>query len=598
MTSRTLYDMFLETVRAHSDSPAVGTRKSRTAQVETITYNELQAAVTKMQRALHGLGLQQGDRFALMFHDNRAEWAIADLASQALGVITVPIYGTLPASQVEFYLRDSDAAAIFVSDAKQRLKVEQVRGNLPHLKTIISLEQADETQGWLNYHELLERQGATADELATLARQVKPDDIATLIYTSGTTGDPRGAMLTHMNMLQTCDGVISDHIADLGPGDVMLSFLPLSHITERSGGQYMPIRMGACIVYSLGLLALTDEIQKSVRPTVLLCVPRLWESMHERFLDAVQKFEPRKRKLVEWAITVGEETAALRSRGKVIGPLLRAQHALAERLVLGNVRAQVTGGRLRYCVSGGAPLKPATARFFLGIGIQILEGYGMSECNIIAINRPNRQRIGTVGNIMPGTEIKFAQDGEILVRGQGRTPGYFNQPEATATTIDEEGWFHTGDIGEMSPDGYLSITDRKKDLLVLSNGKKVAPQLIEAQLKNSPYITEAVLFGDNQPTVVALLVPSFERLQEWATANSVAASSPSELLKLPEITKLFKKEIENCSRDLADFERVRDFRLAPQPFGIESGELTPTLKVKRKFVANKYSDLITSMMRG
>ncbi len=598
MPSRTLYNMFLETVSAHGDSPAVGTRKTRTSPVETLSYNQLAALVLNMQRGLLSLGLKRGDRFALMFHDNRMEWAVADLAAQALGIITVPIYGTLPASQVQFYLQDSGASAIFVSDSKQRTKVEEVRHNLADLKAIISLEPADNSGGWTNYTDLLGQPGPTDEELRTLSEAVLPDDVATLIYTSGTTGDPKGAMLTHANMLQTCDGVITDHIADLGPGDVMLSFLPLSHITERSGGQYMPIRMGACIVYSLGLIALTDEIQKSVRPTVLLCVPRLWESMHERFQDAVQKFEPRRRRLVEWAIKIGEEVAALRSHGKPIGPLLIAQHRVAEKLVLCKVREQVTGGRLRYCVSGGAPLKPATARFFLGIGIQILEGYGMSECNIIAINRPNRQRIGTVGNLMPGTEIKFAQDGEILVRGQGRTPGYFNQPEATAHTIDEEGWFHTGDIGSMSPDGYLTITDRKKDLLVLSNGKKVAPQLIEAQLKSSPYISEAVLFGDNQPTVVALLVPSFEKLQEWAQANSFSTDSLSELLRIPEVTKLFKKEIENCSQNLADFERVRDFRLVPKQFGIESGELTPTLKVKRKFVANKYSDLIASMMRS
>jgi long-chain acyl-CoA synthetase len=310
------------------------------------------------------------------------------------------------------------------------------------------------------------------------------------------------------------------------------------------------------------------------------------------------------RKIAEWGLGVGIETARRKSAGKGIGPILGVKRAIADKLVLSKLRAKVTGGRLRNCVSGGAPLDPQTTEFFLGIGIQILEGYGLSETNIIAINRPDHQRIGTVGNLMPNTEVKIAGDGEILVRGQGRMEGYYNKPEATAEAIDGEGWFHTGDIGELSPDGYLKITDRKKDLLVLTNGKKVAPQPIEALLKHSPYISEAVLFGDKSATVSALLVPDFDvkgrpaKLIAWAKERDLPTDDVPALLAHADVQKLFKSEVDKYTRDLADFEKIKRFKLVPQPFGIDSGELTPTLKVKRKFVAQKYSDLIASMSRG
>ncbi len=446
--------------------------------------------------------------------------------------------------------------------------------------------------------------GGTQPRLNALAQTVRADDTATIIYTSGTTGDPKGAMLSHANILQTPDGVVSDKIADLGPDDVFLSFLPLSHITERVGGHFLPIRVGACIVYSLGLLALTEEIQTAVRPTAMLCVPRLWENMHDKARDQIAKMDDKQRKIVEWGLEIGIDVAKRKSAGQSIGPILQAKHLTADKLVLSKLREKVTGGRLRNCVSGGAPLDPVTAEFFLGIGIQILEGYGLSETNIIAINRPNRQRIGTVGNLMPHTKVKIAEDGEILMNGQGRMQGYYNKPDATREAIDEQGWFHTGDIGELSADGYLKITDRKKDLLVLTNGKKVAPQPIEALLKHSPYISEAVLFGDKSATVMALLVPDYDakgkpaKLIAWAKEKNLPTEDIPALLVLPDVQKLFKTEVDKNTPDLADFEKIKRFKLVPQPFTIDGGELTPTLKVKRKFVAQKYADLLASMARG
>lgn len=604
MVSRTLYRMFQETVEKYGQQRAVGFRANKAADYTYWTYQDLDNKVRAFRRGLDALGLRQGDRIALISHENRVEWAVCDLAAQSLGIITVPIYGTLPAAQVAYYVRDSGARAILVADAKQRAKVAEFRQETPTLEFVIGMEgeQKDlEAECVLAFDEIYRRgEKAGRDEatLDTLTAAIQPEDVATLIYTSGTTGDPKGAMLTHSNLLQTPDGVVSEPIVSVGPGDVFLSFLPLSHITERVGGHYLPLRVGACIVYSMGLMAFAEEVQKTVRPTAILCVPRLWESMHDRFKDQLQKFPARRRRLVEWGVNVGKSVARRRSARRAVGPLLGLQHLIADRLVLSKVRDRVTGGRMRYCVSGGAPLDPETAEFFLGIGIQLLEGYGLSETSIIAINRPNRQRIGTVGILMPNVEVKLADDGEILTRGQGRMLGYYNKPEATAEAIDAEGWFHTGDVGEMSADSYLKITDRKKDLLVLSNGKKVAPQPIEALLKHSPYIAEAVLFGDKQSTVMALLVPAFDKLLPWTKSHSLPTDDTAALVASPEVQKLYKAEIDEHTPDLADFEKIRRFKIVSQPFGIDSGELTPTLKVKRRFVAQKYADLIAAMSRG
>ena len=602
--------MFAESVEAHPDRPAVGFHAAKSDPYTYWTYQELDAKVRAFARGLDALGLQKGDRIALISHENRLEWVITDLAAQYLGIVTVPIYGTLPASQVAYYVKDSGARAMLVSDAKQRLKVKQFRADTPALETVISMDgkpeelEAEATLPFDSLYTLGEEKGRAPDVLETLSSKVGFHDLATLIYTSGTTGDPKGAMLSHANVLQTPDNVVSGGIADLGPNDVYLSFLPLSHITERIGGEYLPLRYGSCIVFSLGLMALTEEIQTTVRPTAMLCVPRLWENIHDKAREGIAKEPEKRRKIVEWGLGVGIDAARRRSAGRGLGVALGAQHALAEKLVLSKLREKVTGGRLKNCVSGGAPLDAPVAEFFLGIGIHMLEGYGLSETNIIAINHADSERIGTVGPLTPKTEVKIADDGEILMRGQGQMLGYYNKPEATAEAIDAEGWFHTGDIGELSPRGYLKITDRKKDLLVLTNGKKVAPQPIEALLKRSSFIGEAVLFGDKASTVSALILPDYDargkpaHLLAWAKEKGLPTDDLDALLTNVEVLKLFKSEIDANTKDLADFEKIKKFKLVGHPFSIDGGELTPTLKVKRKFVAQKYADLIATMSRG
>ncbi|MCW3100841.1 MAG: hypothetical protein JWL77_6459, partial [Chthonomonadaceae bacterium] len=514
MSRRTLYQMFEETARQHGGEAAVGFRVGKAAELTHWTYNELAQKVKQFRRGLDAMGLRKGDRLAILA-ENRVEWAIADLAAQALGLINVAPYSSLPAAQVAFIVKDSGAKMLVLSDAKQIKKLKEFRADCPELQFVVAMEgeaEALAADNILPFAAVTERGEAEGRDEATLdqiAREVDPDAPAMFIYTSGTTGDPKGAMLSHMAMLQTPDAVMDEPIAKVGPGDQFLSFLPLSHITERVGGYYLPLRAGACIVYSQGLSHIGEEITTTVRPNIMLCVPRIFENIYDKFKDSLAKMEPDMRKKVEWGLKIGTEAAQRRSDGKGLGLALGLQDIIAEKLILPKIREKVTGGRIRFFVSGGAPLDRETATFFLAIGIQILEGYGLSETNIITINRPGKQRIGTVGNLLLNAEVKIAEDGEILMRGQGRMSGYYNKPEATAEAIDADGWLHTGDIGELSPDGYLKITDRKKDLIVLTNGKKVAPQPIEATLKQSPYIGEAVLFGDKQATISALLVPNF-----------------------------------------------------------------------------------------
>lgn len=590
MQPRTLYQMFSETVQQYGSRPALGFRTGRDQELQYLSYDDLAKRVRAFLRGLDALGLQRGDALAILA-ENCPEWAIADLAAQGLGLRLVAPYTTLPANQAGFIVSDAGAKAILVHDAKQLAKVRAFRSEANSLQHIIVLDSALKAEDTLTFEEVMQSQGKTDSELDSLIAKVSPDDIATLIYTSGTTGTPKGAMLSHTNVLHTPDAVVESQLAELNSQDVFLSFLPLSHITERIGGHYLPLRVGACIVYSLGLSALAEEIQTVVRPTFMLCVPRLWENMYSKAKEGLAKRPEKERKKIEWGIGVGERCALLRSQGRKPGLLLQVQLAIAEKLILSKIRAKITGGRLRYSVSGGAPLDTTTATFFLGIGVTLLEGYGLSETNIIAINRPQKQRIGTVGTLLPHVEVKIAEDGEILMRGQGRMQGYYHRPEDTSEAIDGEGWFHTGDIGEISPDGFLKITDRKKDLLVLSNGKKVAPQPLEAELKHSEYIGEAVLFGDRQPTVSALLVPAFDRLLHWAKEQGIEGNVEA-LLANDKVQRLFKEQVDKVNATLPDYERIKRFRLVPRPFSIEGGELTPTLKVRRKVVAEKYADLI------
>ncbi|MEP6755061.1 MAG: AMP-dependent synthetase/ligase, partial [Chthonomonadales bacterium] len=423
---------------------------------------------------------------------------------------------------------------------------------------------------------------------------VSPDATATIIYTFGTTGLPKGAELSHTALLHT--GIAARTIVPLDHSDVFLSFLPLSHIIERVGGHYLPLTIGAHIVYSQGVTALKKEIT-GVRPTVFLSVPRVFEYIQEAVFDQLPKQPPLKQKMFHIAVGIGDKVAILHSRGKRPGPFLNIAYGIAKKLVLEKVRERVTGGRDRFFVSGGAPLNAVTAKFFNALGVCLLEGYGLTECPVITLNRPGKSMPGTVGQVIPGMEVKIAEDGEILSRGPSRMRCYNGNPQATADAIDSDGWFHTGDIGNFDDMQRLRIVDRKKDIIVLANGKNVAPLPIEALLKSNPMIQEAVLIGDKQATISALIIPNWDQIAAALPELSISAKEPDAWLDNADVKKLIRKQLDTVAGSLADFERVKQFRLLAKPFSIEGGELTPTLKVKRKTVQEKYASLIAEMSK-
>jgi long-chain acyl-CoA synthetase len=425
---------------------------------------------------------------------------------------------------------------------------------------------------------------------------VAPDDLATLIYTSGTTGDPKGVMLTHANIVSNVHGGLAA-FGDIGPADVALSFLPLCHIFERMGGHYLLLQQGVTIAYAESVEKVPANMAE-VHPTIMLSVPRLYEKMYARVNEKVAGDSALKQRIFHWALGVGRKHFQARVEHLTPGALLRAQHGLADRLVFAKIRER-TGGRLRLFISGGAPLAREIAEFFGAVGLLILEGYGLTETSpVIAVNRPDKMKPGSVGPPIPGVEVKIAEDGEILTRGPHVMKGYYNKPEATAEVIDRERWFHTGDVGLVDAEGFLVITDRKKDIIVTSGGKNIAPQPIENQLKTNPLIAEIVMIGNKRNFPSALIVPNFDNLRKWAGVHGVTAASPEELVRDARVVALYDETVKALTKDLAPFERIKKIALLPREFTLEAGELTPTLKVKRRVVEQKYKDVIDRLYEG
>ena len=564
-----------------------------------VSSDEYRRAVEEVSLGLRALGLERGDRAALL-SENRPQWAFADMATLCAGAIDVPIYPTLTASQVLYILKDSEARLAFVSTPAQAAKVMEVRSQAPALRHVIGMEQgASFPPGVTTLEEVRAKGRAPLEARPTAVResaaQVKAADLATIIYTSGTTGDPKGVMLTHANIV--FDVTASTAAFDgLDQHDVALSFLPLCHIFERMA-EYLMLHHGVTIAYAEGVDQVVANLAE-VRPTLMCSVPRFYEKVNVRVREKVAKDPPWRQRLFAWALEVGGEYFRHRVERTSPSPALRMKHAIADRLVFKKIRGRV-GGRIRVFVSGGAPLAREVAEFFGAAGLPILEGYGLSETSpVIAVNLPDAMRPGTVGRPIPGVEVKIAPDGEILTRGPHVMMGYFRKPEATAAAIDADGFFHTGDIGHLDPDGFLVITDRKKDLIVTSGGKKVAPQPIENRLKANPLIGEIVIVGNRRNFPAALVVPNFEALGAWAREKGVPFTSHEELIQRPEVVALYERAIEEMTPDLAQFEKIKKIALLPREFTLEAGELTPTLKVKRRVVEEKFKDVIDRLYGG
>ena len=592
MDTITINQMVQNTIQQHGSETALSHKVDK--EYQDISYATLAERIQHFCLGLIELGLQKGDRVALL-SENRPEWAITDLAILASGGVTVPMFSTLTSAQVEYIVRDSGAKILCVSSERQLQKIKDWDENVPtSLQHIIVFDELED-DSVRTFDQVCELgQGVeNGDQVYQQANEaVTPDDLASIIYTSGTTGDPKGAMLTHSNFMSNIQVITG--IVTLTPEDVFLSFLPLSHVFERMGGHYLPLSSGATIAYAESPFTIRQNMQE-VRPTIMMSVPRVYEAMHERILNSVKEGSPTKQKIFHWSVDVGSKVSQAIQQKKKPSSMLSLKASIANKLVFEKLKA-VTGGRLRFFVSGGAPLSKAIAEFFHAAGILILEGYGLTETSpVISVNRPNQWKFGTVGPMIPGIEVKIAEDGEILSRGPHIMQGYFNKPSDTAEAIDADGWFHTGDIGEIDEEGFLTITDRKKNLLILSNGKNVAPQPIENQLKQSPYISEIMLLGDQRRTITALIVPNYDAIKEFAAEQQLEAEDIPALLQTQEVQRLIRGEINQYSPDYADFERVRMFTLMEKEFSEESGEMTPTLKLKRSVIMENHKATIDQM---
>ncbi len=545
--------------------------------------------MARLALALERLGARPGDRVALL-SENSPEWAIADFACICRGTISVPIYPTLLPAHCEYILKDSGACAIFVSTPEQLSKIESIRSAVPDLKTVI-LFRGQPPEGVLALADLMGTEPLAQEEdrrLEEMARAIGPEDLFSILYTSGTTGIPKGVMLTHHNI---CSNVQSAP-ATVGPEDLALSFLPLSHVYERMV-DYAYLYRGAGIAY----VERIDEVPRAlleVRPTLMAAVPRFFEKLYSRIMEGVRAAPPARQKLFWWAVGVGKRALPYRLGRRRMPPWLALEHAVAERLVFRRLRERV-GGRLRVVTSGSAPLAPELAEFFLACGLTVCEGYGLTETSpVLTANLPESIKIGTVGRPIPGVEVKIAEDGEILVRGPNIMKGYYNLPEETSRAL-EGGWLHTGDIGRLDEDGYLIITDRKKDLQKTAGGKFVAPQPIENKLRTNPYILNAVVLADRRKFVSAIVVGNLEKLAEVAREQGLAFSSPAELARNPKILEFMEKQVEETTAGLAPYERVKKILLLEKDFSIEDGLLTPTMKVRRSKIEEQFRERIDAL---
>jgi len=589
--------MCLEALRRHAKPDAVNIKSG-----ERWLHLPGEAIIRRVRAValgLSALGVRKGDRVALL-SENRPDWSVTDLAILSLGAVNVPIYTTQAPEQVRFILEDSGARVLFVSGRKV---YRHARPGIEGVGTVGRVvffddDAAPSHAGALTLFEL-EKQGAELDEaepeaFGRVLASVGAEDLATIIYTSGTTGTPKGVMLAHSNFVSNVAAVAGS--LPIHPTDVCLSVLPLSHIFERTCF-YVFCWCGVAVHYAPSF-DVVGEYLREVRPTIMTAVPRLFEKVYHKIVKKGTSEGGWKAGLFRWALGVGQRYAELKDRGEAVPPLLEIQQEAASRLVFSKWREGV-GGRLRYFVSGGAALSPALSYAFLGAGINILQGYGMTETCIVAANRPDNNRVGTVGPPFPGVGVKTDADGEILVRGPNVMRGYYQHPGETAAAFTEDGWFRTGDVGRLDADGRLHITDRKKELFKLSNGKYVAPQLVESLIKQSAYVSQVVVVGAGRKQPAALIVPDWEALASALPAPQAGPHTQrAAWSRSPEAVKLVQRDVSELTRPLADYERVRRVALLAEDFSIDGGELTPTLKVKRRVVDEKYGALIDELYGG
>ncbi len=598
MADDTLAQMFWSRVARSPERPAHIVRGPGGWQ--TLTWRQVGDIVRELALGLMALGRQPGERVALL-SASRAEWAHADMAIFSIGCVTVPIYPTYPADLIAYVVNDSQARTLIVEDATQLAKALEARPKMETLEHIVVMTGHDPARplngvlAWEAVRRLgIEGRAGLAATLDARLTSTRPEAVASIVYTSGTTGPPKGVVQTHGNHIAALRS--AGQTTPMEEEWIHLLFLPMAHAFGRLESFLGPWR-GLTTAFAENLDKLSDNLRE-VRPHFIFSVPRVFEKVYARVLAGVEGGSPLKRRLFHWALEVGRKVGGLKQAGQSVPRLLALQHRLAHRLVFSKLHAAL-GGRLRWAVSGGAPLAPDIARFFHAAGILILEGYGLTEtCPVLTFNRPDRFKFGSVGQALPGVELRIAVDGEILSRGANiATLGYHRQPEATREVFEPDGWFHTGDIGRFDDEGFLYITDRKKDLIVTAGGMNIAPQNIENLLKADPFISQALVYGDCRPYPVALVTVNADELLRFAREHRIPADQTAALIEHPLVVERVERTVAEKNGQLQSYAQIKRFAIVPGDFSQEGGELTPTLKMKRKVVHDKYRDVLENLYR-
>lgn len=592
--NRTVASLFLDRVAATPHKPAY--RLPEGERWVRLTWADMDARVRDIAAGLRELGLQTGERCAIV-STTRFEWIAADLGIMCAGGVTTTIYASNLPAECAYVLEDSQSRFAFAEDARQVTKLVEQRAALPGLQRVIAFDGSSSDDGWvmpLSALEALgrERRQREPEEIDRISRALTPDSLATLIYTSGTTGKPKGVECTHDNWAYTSEAV--DAVKIIGPDDLQLLWLPLAHAFAKVL-EIVQFEVGFECAVDGRQERLVDNFQ-SVRPTFVAAVPRVFEKVFYKVMAGAKEGGAVRFAIFNWAMKIGQRVSALRQRGEEPRGVLSAEYAVADRLVFHKLRERF-GGRLRFFVSGAAPLSREIAEFFHAAGVLVLEGYGLSEtCAASFINRPERYRFGTVGPPLPGTEVKIApEDGEVLIRSRGVMRGYHGHPEATAEVIDSEGWLRTGDVGQVE-DGFLRITDRKKDMIKTAGGKYVAPQAVEGRIKaHCPFVSQVHVHGDKRPYCVGLVALDDATIRSWAGEHGLGGLSYAELTAHPRVKELIQGYVDEVNAELGSFEQVKKLAILPADLTIEGGEITPTQKVKRRVVEEKYKTLIDSL---
>ena len=593
-----LVQIFLDRARTYQGRTALLYKDTDHRQYLPLSWTAWADRVQNTALGLHALGVRKGDRVAIL-SENRPEWTFADLGILSLGAIVVPVYATSSCREISYILENAGIEIIFVSTPEQCEKIEEIFPSIPKLRRVVVFDSHAHhvSSQTILFKDLLEegrREGMNNGDLyRQCVQSVRPSDTATIIYTSGTTGPPKGVRLSHINFIANYLG--ASHSIKLVDTDVALSFLPLSHVFERLAGYYFMSFHGAIIAYAENMQTVPEDMQR-IRPTVAAAVPRFYEKMYARILENVELASPLRRKIFSWSLKVGREVAHRKIQGRDLPWSLRLKHTLARILVFGKLKKKL-GGRIRYFISGGAPLAKELAEFFYAAGILILEGYGLTETSpVMTVNSPERFRFGAVGHPLPNVEVKIDEGGEILTRGPCVMQGYYQNETATQEAM-KDGWFHTGDIGTMDDDGFLHITDRKKDIIVTSGGKNISPQNIESLVMGDKLFSQIVVIGDRRNYLVALITPNRREVEEFARAHGISSSTWEALLCHPAINLWVGQRLNEKTKELAPYEQIKYFALLPGELTQGGGELTPTLKVKRKVVMEKYHDVIEGLYR-